>query len=360
MRDLILKKIYITNFDIDKYDPKEIFSLTKPFLNTNTGEWKINNENQAFKDFADFKLELTLSANEADLIFISEPLNHNQDSQKYKKLADINKICQKRNIMAHAFISGDYGKVHPKFSNVIYYRMGGFKTQLDKNNKAFFFLLSDQLKKLFGRDEIFLRKKKEKPTVGFCGHASYSIPKLFYEKLKLAQINLKRVSVSDFVFEPLFASAYERLKILKRVSRSKNINTNFIFRKKYRAGAVTEQVKLKTTLEYYENIIESDYILCLRGSGNFSVRFFETLMMGRIPIFVNTDCLLPLEDEINWKNQVVWVEWKDKKRIAEIILDFHKNVSEENFIQMQKDNREIWKSKLNVKYYLESILRLSG
>lgn len=234
--------------------------------------------------------------------------------------------------------------------------MGGFKSQLDQNNKAFFPLLSDQLKKLFNQDSVVLREKKKKPTVGFCGHASSSIIKSIYEKLKFVKINSLRAITGDLNFETLFSSASERLKILKTVSVSKDINTNFIFREKYRAGAITEEERRKTTKEYYNNIIESDYIVCLRGGGNFSIRLYETLMMGRIPVFVNTDCLLPLDDEIDWKRHVVWVEWKDRKRIAEIILRFHKNLSQKEFLRMQLENREICKSYFNVKYYLENIL----
>ena len=33
----------------------------------------------------------------------------------------------------------------------------------------------------------------------------------------------------------------------------------------------------ESTLEYYNNIRESDYVLCLRGGGNYSRRLYETL-----------------------------------------------------------------------------------
>lgn len=89
--------------------------------------------------------------------------------------------------------------------------------------------------------------------------------------------------------------------------------------------------------------------------GNFSVRLYETLMMGRIPVFVNTDCLLPFEDKINWKNHVVWVEWKDKNKIAEILSDFHKNISIQDFEKMQLKNRRLWKETLSVNNMLDMI-----
>ena len=59
----------------------------------------------------------------------------------------------------------------------------------------------------------------------------------------------------------------------------------------------------KLRKEYYQNIDNTDYTLCIRGTGNFSVQFYQTLALGRIPIFINTDCILPFEKEINWKLQ---------------------------------------------------------
>jgi hypothetical protein len=341
-----VKKIFITEFD-SKCKQKELFPLARPFLQAQGGVFG-NSESE---------VQVTTSLEAADLVLISEPLTHRENKNKYLELSKINRACEEKNIFAYAFISGDYGKVHPPFSKIIYYRMGGFKKQLNRNNQAFFFVLNDQLKRIFNQDNIFLREKQVKPTVGFCGHATGFIPKLIYEKLKLARVNFERILAGDFQFEPLFSSAFERWKILNLIDNSKEINSNFILRGRYRAGAVTEEEKLKTTLQYYNNIINSDYVVCIRGSGNFSVRFFETLMMGRVPVFINTDCLLPLENKINWKNQVVWVEWNDRKKIAEKILDFHNNLTNEKFIELQIKNRDIWKKHFNINFYLGEILK---
>ena len=354
-----MKKVFIVDFDDDKYKPKVLFPLVRPFLQSETHRWEFHQENLEKWNCSGLNIEISSSLSDADFVLVSEPLNHQADERKYKELANINRLCSEKNILAYVYIGGDYGKIHPPFSNIVYYRLGGFKTKSGKNNKAFFPVIRDFLKEHFKQDNISVRKKTKKPTVGFCGHASNSLSKFFYEKLKFMQINLQRASSGDFIFEPLFSSAFERFNILKNIDKSKDINSNFIFREKYRAGAVTKEDKLRTTIEYYNNIVESDYVICLRGGGNFSIRLYETLMMGRIPVFINTDCSLPLEDEINWKKHAVWVEWKDRKNIADIILDFHRNISEENFIQIQKDNRKFWESYLTVKHYLENISKAS-
>ena len=68
--------------------------------------------------------------------------------------------------------------------------------------------------------------------------------------------------------------------------------------------------------------------------------------MGRIPVFVNTDCLLPLENQINWQNHCVWVESNDSKTIIERIQSFHRKLPESDFKKLQYSNRKLWVDKL--------------
>src|SRR5690606_37188550 len=84
----------------------------------------------------------------------------------------------------------------------------------------------------------------------------------------------------------------------------------------------------------------------MRGGGNFSVRFYEALAMGRIPVFINTDSSLPFDDRIDWKKHVVWVDRKDWKRAGEKVADFHSRLSNEEFEILQVENRKLWEEKL--------------
>ena len=126
------------------------------------------------------------------------------------------------------------------------------------------------------------------------------------------------------------------------LEQSPLIETNFIKRNAYRAGANTPEDRKRTTEEYYNNLDQSDYIVCIRGGGNFSVRFFETMMVGRIPLFINTDSILPFDNFIDWKKHTVWVEEKDMKYMPQILADFHHQIHPDDFKQMQLNNRQIW------------------
>jgi hypothetical protein len=119
-------------------------------------------------------------------------------------------------------------------------------------------------------------------------------------------------------------------------------------RKKYRAGVTNEIDRQKTTKEFYDNIQDSQYVVCVRGAGNFSVRFYETLAMGRIPVFIDTDCLLPHKDSINWKDHVVWVDYRDRNLVAQKVANFHHSLDKEAFENLQQSNRRLWEEKLTL------------
>ena len=112
-------------------------------------------------------------------------------------------------------------------------------------------------------------------------------------------------------------------------------------RSKFAAGSLG--LNKKSRSEFIKNILSSDYTLCYRGSGNYSLRFYETLCLGRIPLFINTNCKLPFEDKIDWRDICLWVNAKDLDNyLSDIILEYHNALSEKRFIDQQIYCREIW------------------
>lgn len=338
-------KIYIPNINFKNTDKKALFILTRPFYSENG--WT----NDAKKDWnIEYNINYVDKVDKANIFLIPMHINWYFETKNTSLLFEFNTICNQNRIKAYGIIGGDFGIQFPDFSNIEYFRMGGFKKQLSSKNKGFPVSLSDYFKIIFNQENIIPTQKNELPIVGFCGHSDISTIKKFKEIAKCILENGKRFIKNPFntVYEPLFASAYERAKLLQYLENNRKIQTNFIYRKNYRGGIQTPENREKTTLEYYNNIKNSDYVLCVRGAGNFSVRFYETLMMGKIPVFVDTDCLLPFETHINWKNHVVWIDWKDRKNIAEKILQFHNNICEVDFISLQLSNRKIWKELLSL------------
>jgi hypothetical protein len=74
-------------------------------------------------------------------------------------------------------------------------------------------------------------------------------------------------------------------------------------------------------IRYYTNIINSKFVLCPRGTGSTSARFFETIWFGRIPVLIADDTKLPLEHIIPWNDLIIRVPEKTMN-IHEKIQDF--------------------------------------
>jgi hypothetical protein len=193
-------------------------------------------------------------------------------------------------------------------------------------------------KDFYTEDRQFtLRDKQAKPVVGFCGFVGTTWSRLVYH------LQLRKQKVLGLEL---------RHRALKTLGRSPDVETNFICRSQFWGGTISRrgtgdpQSVLQVRNEYLDNIIESDYTLCVRGAGNFSYRFYETLSLGRIPLFINTDCILPFADVIDWRKHCVWVESHEIPRIGEILLQFHERLSPEEFHDLQRSNRQLWEDYL--------------
>ena len=49
-------------------------------------------------------------------------------------------------------------------------------------------------------------------------------------------------------------------------------------------------------------------------------------MMGRIPVFIDTDCLLPFPNLVNWQDHMIWIKWSDIELLPKLILEFHESL----------------------------------
>lgn len=203
----------------------------------------------------------------------------------------------------------------------------------------------NDLLKLHHGGQVVIRQKQDKPVIGFCGYVittqmnllQYAKDILRYLKDGISKTQKKRQQRTYHVL---------RWKILQKLNKGTRIKTNFIIRHQFYGRYKNTQRTIYDD-EYFQNMIESDYILCVRGAGNFSYRLYETLCYGRIPIFINTDCVLPYDFAVDWKRYCVWVEEKDIHQIEQKILEFHQNLSPQEFIDLQYQCRQFWEDYLS-------------
>lgn len=283
---------------------------------------------------------------ESDIVIVPIDINYFFKNKKTDSLFDFIDKANAYSKKVWLYSGGDFGiTLH---NNVFTFRLGGFDSKLNKQTFIFPSFVSDPyvaLKKTFEP-----LSKKHLPEIGFVGHASNSLLKWSKELALFLFYNFKRLFKKEHAdYQPFYPSASKRYFLLKKITKTPLIITNFILRDHYRAGAKTDEDRERTTLEFLKNINDLPYTFCLRGVGNFSVRFYETLAMGRIPVVVDTDFRLPLGDLINWKNHCLIVS---EENIVNELIQFHAQIDEEAFVKMQIENRNLWLNILNrVNYF---------
>ncbi|GAL67605.1 exostosin domain-containing protein [Jejuia pallidilutea] len=263
---------------------------------------------------------------------------------------------KKHNKTLWVFTAGDYGFT-TFLPNVFTFRSGGFNSTLSENVFVLPSFINDPYNEFLNSDFKPL-PKQEKPSIGFVGHAQSGILKYLKEynnHLKYQFKRFFRVILADK--QKFYPSSVKRARYLQKLALNKDIDTSFVLRHKYRAGEDSPLKQKQSEIEFYNNIFKNAYTFCLRGVGNFSVRFYETLAVGRIPIVINTDCRFPLENEIDWHKQCLIIDETSKKPLVKHILEFHNNLSASEFEAIQKSNRDLWLNVLTREAYFLQVYK---
>jgi hypothetical protein len=110
-----------------------------------------------------------------------------------------------------------------------------------------------------------------------------------------------------------------RKKLIAVMEKDRRIVTHFIKRETFGGHEITDR---DPSLDFYANMRENVFNLCNRGAGNFSIRFYQTLAAGRIPVLVNTDIELPFADEIPWST--FCIIGKSERGCASALVEAHR------------------------------------
>lgn len=349
-------KLYYPKAHYDSTYRAHVFPLLKPFLKS--------------KEFTDQQRVALYGVSEHDFCFVDEieqatlvilPMSWDYylRTKQIAKAKQLIKLSAKQNKKVLLVTVGDYGAVLPKYQNVEVLRTSGESLKLDKNNYGIPVFIEDPMQRIYSKNDISTNYTKQ-PIIGFCGQTNTSVTNAIKETIKVILKNITYyLGANTNAPQKIQSTTYNRSKALAVIKTSKKLTANIIERKQYRAGASDKADRKKTELEFYDNIVGSNYTICIRGAGNFSVRLYETLAMGRIPVFINTNCLLPLAKDIEWKKHVVWVEFNELHKLEDKILSFHNKLTEEQFKQLQMSNRRLWEEKLNLKGFFKTHIKTS-
>jgi hypothetical protein len=280
---------------------------------------------------------------ECDIVIVPINIIFFYKNSKKKYLKKIILEAKNNNKKIWVYSGGDLGKTISD-DQVYVFRLGGFDSKL--NNRTYIlpsFITDPYIK--FVNKEIITLDKTVKPQIGFVGNANGSFKNLIREFLVYLYVQWERISKNNyFDYQSFFPSGYKRFQFLQEIKNDQRIISNFILRSGHTSKALVENEIKDSTTEFYENMYQNAYNFCLRGLGNFSVRFYETLLMGRIPIVVASDMRLPLHEIIDWKKHCVFINGNN---ISNQLVDFHDNISDKDFKDMQNSNRQLVLDKLS-------------
>jgi Exostosin family len=97
-------------------------------------------------------------------------------------------------------------------------------------------------------------------------------------------------------------SSPEREALIRAFRHDRRFDTRFILRDSFWGGAPYDPSLIR---EFEETLRGSHFQVCCRGAGNFSMRFYQTLAAGRIPVLIDSDVALPFPDDIRWAEIVI-------------------------------------------------------
>jgi hypothetical protein len=258
------------------------------------------------------------------------------------------------------FLSHDNVREVP-LANSVVFRTSLLASARRPNEYALPYWMPDEVEARFG-GELPLREKAARPSVGFCGQSPMKADARTRLSRRLRAVPFARDLAYRLGMSPdADFSFYARAQALAALSHSRAVRSNFVLRDAWFGAAVgpgADRPRVeRLRREYVENMFGSDYVLCVRGRGNYSIRFYETLNCGRIPVFIDTDCVLPFEEWIDWRRYCVWVEGRDIERAAEKVAEFHEGLSDAEFKDLQRACRRLWLEWLSPQGFFKNFRR---
>lgn len=343
-------KIYADWSTVNRANFKTCFPLLMPLINKS---WMDDPAKPATVDWAE-RITAISDPSSADYFALClDFINYTQPKLK-PALDEMLALSQQYGKPVLYFTGGDFG-IAPPAKNMICIRVAGYRSRLAGNS----FIMPAFVPDLFENNsqKWFPREKIARPIVGFCGKSSGSLWTAFKELAIRTKHNAKHLlNLHPYDSQTIGSASYLRHKVLKQLERSPIIEDNFLIRSKYRAGNSSAVERKKSEDEFFDNIMNSHYVPCIRGGGNYSRRLFEVMACGRVPIIIDTDTPLPLEHFIPWKNHALVAKANEINRLAETIAQHYASLGNDELVALQENIRNFWLQYLTYEGYHNMLL----
>jgi hypothetical protein len=250
-------------------------------------------------------------------------------------------VSERLHIPLFLFSCGDYTDGLLFDPRALVFKLSLYKSSASPRDISMPTMIDD-----IGQGGITLRLKADRPTVSFCGKADFSSSR---ERLGswVRRIRFEFASLLNPAQRAHVRGIFWRIRILRVCKNSSLVKTLFIVRKTFSGAARTIEVPPEQARkEFVESIEKSDFVLAPKGDGNYSNRFLEALAMGRIPVFIDTDMVLPLEDLIPYEKISVRIPMHRVSQTPQIINEWYAALSGEEWAKRQQLAREVFETYL--------------
>jgi hypothetical protein len=165
-----------------------------------------------------------------------------------------------------------------------------------------------------GRTGVTVAPWSARPSVGFVGRACFDGLKDF----------ARYIARTWLCRHPRKDGRYYRRAAAAALAKDPLVDTGFVFRRRYSGNLASIELSPEAARrEYLGNMRAHAYGLAPKGDGNYSLRFYELLSLGRIPVVPDTDMGFPLADLVPYDDFVVKVPLADLGRAGEILRAWH-------------------------------------
>lgn len=290
--------------------------------------------------------ELASSADTADLHVLPMKWQYYVDRGRIDQAMRVVDGARRAKRPLVVFSVSDFEANFPAHDGIHLFQASAYRSRRRTGNHAYPAFFADPLE---GRD-VETRPKTSKAVVGFCGQAGASIARHAARYVR-NRLNRALWKAGRIAWEPPpLEHTWFRQKVIDQFQRSTLLESRFVLRTRYRAGvsgsAHRETTAEQSRREFIENVLGTDYTLSMRGGGNFSVRFYEALAMGRIPVFIDTDCVVPYMDQVAWKTLIPWIPEERLSDADRIVSEFHARLGERELAELQRECRQLWQARL--------------
>lgn len=183
------------------------------------------------------------------------------------------------------------------------------------------------------------------PSIGYSGYINY----IWYSDAINYYIKkfLKRI-----LWYPNEFRRDIRWKAIRMLTKSDKINLQFSRRSHFWWQKKINDTKFNW-YTFMENIVSCNYNLAIRWNWNWSIRFYEILHAGRVPVLLDTDCILPFQGIIDRDKYLIRV--LDLNEIIPSVLKFHEGYSENQNKIIQRNIRKMYKKYLTPEWFFDHI-----